>query len=81
MNILILRPIISDEDKNTFISKIQKVFQRAYVGEFEKTILPTKDTEESFETKGSEAYIAEIDGERFGKHIHHITANEIFIFT
>lgn len=69
MNKLILRPIISDEDKNTFISEIQEAFQRAYVeefGEFEKTILPTKDIEESFETKGSEAYIAEIDGERVG---------------
>ncbi|MGN0267131.1 MAG: hypothetical protein ACI4D7_05575 [Lachnospiraceae bacterium] len=55
MNKMILRPIISDEDKNTFISEIQEAFQKAYVeefGEFEKTILPTKDIEESFETKG-----------------------------
>lgn len=69
MNKLILRPIISGEDKNTFISEIQEAFQKAYVkefGEFEKTILPTKDIEESFETKGSEAYIAEVDGERVG---------------
>ena len=69
MNKLILRPIISDEDKNTFICEIQEAFQKAYVeefGEFEKTILPTKDIEESFETKGSEAYIAEIDGEGVG---------------
>ena len=69
MNKLILRPIISDEDKNTFISEIQEAFQKAYVeefGEFEKTILPLKDIEESFEAKGSEAYFAEIDGERVG---------------
>ncbi len=69
MNKLILRPIISDEDKTTFISEIQEVFQKAYVaefGEFEKTILPVKDIEESFEAKGSEAYFAEIDGVRVG---------------
>lgn len=69
MNKLILKPIISADDKNTFISEIQEAFQKAYVeefGEFEKTVLPTKDIEESFETKGSEAYIAEIDGVRVG---------------
>ena len=69
MNKLILRPIISDEDKNIFISEIQEAFQKTYIeefGEYEKIILPTKDIEESFETKGSEAYIAEIDGERVG---------------
>ena len=69
MKKLILRSIISDEEKNTFISEIQEAFQKAYVeefGEYEKTILPIKDIEESFETKGSEAYIAEIDGERVG---------------
>ena len=69
MNKLILRPIISDEDKNTFISEIQEAFQKAYIeefGEYEKIILLTKDIEESFDTEGSEAYIAEIDGERVG---------------
>lgn len=69
MNKLILRPIISDEDKNTFISGIQEAFQKAYIeefGEYEKIILLTKDIEESFDTEGSEAYIAEIDGERVG---------------
>lgn len=69
MNKLILRPIISVEDKNTFISEIQEAFQNAYIkefGEFEKTILPTNDIEESFNERGAEAYVAEIDGERVG---------------
>ncbi|MGM9601512.1 MAG: GNAT family N-acetyltransferase, partial [Faecousia sp.] len=60
MNKIILRPIITVEDKNTFVSEIQEAFQNSYVsefGEFEKTILPTEDIEESFNTKGSEAYI------------------------
>lgn len=69
MSTLILRPLISEEDKNIFISEIQEAFQKAYIkefGNFEKTILPVKDIEESFAAKGSEAYIAEIDGERVG---------------
>lgn len=69
MNNLILRPIISVEDKNTFINEIQEAFQNSYVqefGKFEKIILPTNDIEDSFQAKGSEAYIAEIDGERVG---------------
>ena len=69
MSTLILRPLISEEDKNIFISEIQEAFQKAYIkefGNFEKTILPVKDIEESFAAKGSEAYIAEIDGERAG---------------
>lgn len=69
MSKLILRPIISAEDRETFISEIQEAFQIAYekeFGKFEKTILPAKDIEESFETEGSEAYIAEIDGVRVG---------------
>ena len=69
MNKLILRPIISVEDKNIFISEIQEAFQNAYIkefGEFEKTILPTNDIEESFNERGAEAYVAEIDGERVG---------------
>lgn len=69
MNNVILRPIITVQDKNTFISEIQEAFQNSYVsefGEFEKTILPTEDIEGSFNAKGSEAYLAEIDGERVG---------------
>lgn len=69
MNKINLRPIITVEDKNTFVSEIQEAFQDSYVSEFgkyEKTILPIEDIEESFNTKGSEAYIAEIDGERVG---------------
>ena len=69
MNEINLRPILTVEDKNTFISEIQEAFQNSYVsefGQFEKTILPTEDIEKSFNTKGSEAYIAEIDGERAG---------------
>lgn len=69
MNKLILRPIISIEDKNTFISEIQEAFQNAYTkefGAFEKTILPANHIEDSFNERGSEAYVAEIDGERVG---------------
>ena len=69
MNKINLRPIITVEDKNTFVSEIQEAFQDSYVSEFgkyKKTILPIEDIEESFNTKGSEAYIAEIDGERVG---------------
>ena len=69
MDKMILRPIISVEDKNTFINEIQDAFQNSYTkefGEFEKTILPTEDIEESFNARGSEAYFAEIDGERVG---------------
>ena len=33
MNKLILRPIISVEDKNIFISEIQEAFQNAYIKE------------------------------------------------
>lgn len=69
MNQLILKPIITIEDKNLFIREIQEAFQLSYVSEFgnyEKTILPNEDIEESFNTKGSEAYIAEIDGKRVG---------------
>lgn len=69
MNELILRPIITVEDKNTFVREIQEAFQNSYVSEFgelEKAILPTDDIEESFRAEGSEAYIAEVDGERVG---------------
>lgn len=43
MNKLILRPIITVEDKDIFVSEIQEAFQNSYVsefGKFEKTILP-----------------------------------------
>lgn len=69
MNQLILRPVTSDEEKSTFISEIQEAFQKAYIeefGTFEKTILPTEDIEASFAAKGSEAYIAELDGKNVG---------------
>ena len=69
MNKIILRLINSVEDKNTFVNEMQEAFQNSYVeefGEFEKTILPTENIEESFNTIGSEAYIAEIDGKRVG---------------
>ena len=69
MNQFVLKPILSDEDKNTFIREIQEAFQKAYVdafGEFEKTILPTEDIEASFDANGSEAYFAQIEGERVG---------------
>lgn len=64
-----LRPIYTVEDKNIFVREIQEAFQNSYVsefGQFEKTILPTDEIEKSFNTKGSEAYMAEINGERVG---------------
>ena len=69
MNEVILRPVAAVEDRNTFVSEIQKAFQQSYTaafGEYEKTILPTEDIERSFNAKGSEIYMAEIDGERVG---------------
>lgn len=69
MNDIVLRPIITAEDKNTFVSEIQEAFQNSYeaeFGEYEKTILPTEDIEESFNAKDSEAYFAETGGERVG---------------
>lgn len=69
MDKLILRPIISAEDKNTFLCEIQEAFQNAYIKAFgtsEETILPAEDIEGSFKEKGSEAYVAEIGGERVG---------------
>lgn len=47
---LILRPIITNEEKSAFIKEIQEAFQKSYeneFGEFEKTILPVEDIEES----------------------------------
>ena len=69
MNHLILRPIITNEEKSAFIKEIQEAFQKSYeneFGEFEKTILPVEDIEESFDTKGAESYIAEVNGKRVG---------------
>lgn len=69
MNNLALRPILSDADKQIFIREIQEAFQTSYeteFGKYEQTILPVEDIAESFETTGSEAYIAEMDGERVG---------------
>lgn len=64
-----LRPVVTAEDKNLFVREIQEAFQNSYeseFGKFEKTILPEKDIEESFNAKGSEAYLAEADGKRVG---------------
>lgn len=36
MNIIKLRPIITAEEKNTFVSEIQEAFQVSYVSEFGK---------------------------------------------
>lgn len=69
MNNLILRPIITAEEKSKFIGEIQEAFQKAYeeeFGKFSKTILPVKDIEDSFKAKGSKAYIAEVNGKRVG---------------
>ena len=55
MNTIKLRPIITVEEKNTFVSEIQEAFQISYVsefGEFEKQVLPAEDIEESFNAKG-----------------------------
>lgn len=77
MKKLVLRPLIPDHEKSIFISEIQEAFQRAYIkefGNFEKTILPVADIEESFNAEGAEIYIAEIDGERVGGAV--IVVNE-----
>ena len=69
MNKLVLRPIITDEDKRTFTAEIQSAFQNAYTdefGAFDKTILPTEDIEDSFNADGFEAYFAEVGGEIVG---------------
>lgn len=69
MKKVILTPIMNYEDKNAFVREVQEAFQNSYVAEFgpfEKKILPEKDIEESFSAEGSEAYMAEIDGERIG---------------
>ena len=72
MNEINLRPILTVENKNTFVSEIQEAFQNSYVsefGQFEKTILPTEEIEKSFNTKGSETYIAEINGKESAEQL------------
>lgn len=67
MNHLVLRPIVTAEEKSTFIKEIQEAFQKSYENEFgvfEKKVLPVEDIEESFNTRGAKAYIAEVDGKR-----------------
>lgn len=69
MDKLVLRPIVSDDDKKIFTAEIQKAFQNSYTkefGKFEKPILPAEDIEESFNAEGSKAYFAESDGTRVG---------------
>lgn len=69
MGNVVLKPILSSEEKHIFIDEIQDAFQKAYeeeFGTFEKKILPTEDIEDSFAAKGSEAYVAETDGKRVG---------------
>ena len=69
MNHLILRRIVTSEEKATFVKEIQEAFQSSYEAEFgryELTILSLEDIEESFNAGGSEVYFAEVDGERVG---------------
>ena len=50
MNKLVLKPIITVEDKNVFISEVQEAFQVGFEKEFghsDEKILPQKDIEES----------------------------------
>lgn len=69
MNELILKPIRTVEERETFICEVQQAFQAAYeaeFGTFEKWILPKEDIEESFSERGSEGYFAEVNGKRVG---------------
>lgn len=69
MNKLVLKPIITVEDKNVFISEVQEAFQVGFEKEFghsDEKILPKKDIEQSFSAKGSEAYFAVVDGKIVG---------------
>lgn len=69
MEKLVFKAITADDEKKVFIDEVQDAFQKAYVrefGKYDKLVLPVEDIEESFEAKGSEAYIVEIDGERVG---------------
>lgn len=69
MDNLILKPIVTNEEKDIFIKEVQKAFQDSYEAEFGKyelTILPLEDIEQSFCENGSEAYLAEANGKRVG---------------
>lgn len=69
MSELILKTIVSAEEKNIFVNEIQKAFQESYekeFGSFEKMILPVRDIDESFNAFGAKAYFAVADGERVG---------------
>ena len=69
MDNLILKPINTIEEKEIFIKEIQEAFQNSYVtefGKYDKKILPRKDIEQSFNAKGAEAFLVEIDGQSIG---------------
>jgi GNAT superfamily N-acetyltransferase len=60
---------VTKQDKHIFIHDVQEAFQFGFEAEFgssDEKILPEKDIEESFATKGSEAYFAVSDGEVVG---------------
>ena len=61
--------LIPCNDKETFISDIQKAFQESYEKEFgpcPKTILPRKDIEQSFSTEGAKIFFATENGKIVG---------------
>ena len=69
MNNLILKPITTANEKNIFIVEIQEAFQKAFeeiYGPCDEKILPREDIEDSFNCKGSEAYVVEVNGVRVG---------------
>lgn len=69
MKDLVLKPLVTSEEKEVFVKEIQEAFQSSYeaeYGKYEKTILPTEDIEESFTAKGSEAYLAKVGDRRVG---------------
>ena len=69
---------VAKEDINIFVHDIQEAFQKGYEDVFGKTsgiILPKKDIDRSFKTKGSVAYKAVIDGEIVGGAIVVIDEN------
>ena len=64
MSILILKPVITEDEKNIFIEEIQKAFQLSFeakYGVYEDIILPEKDIHDAFNADGSEIYFAMID--------------------
>ena len=61
--------LIPCNDKETFISDIQKAFQESYekaFGPCPKTILPRKDIEQSFSTEGAKIFFATENGKIVG---------------